>query len=122
MNMKMLRKFVVWFVYFGLSFLVSDVFGWTDQGRAFLHIYIGVGATIVAIHVLMFLIGGVVCKEKLAAIGYSTLTIVFLVIRVAIVLFATWAATKLFGVDYFVAFQIMTFGACLTTSSKEDDD
>lgn len=118
----MLGKFVQWFIYFGLSFLVADVFGWTDQGRAFLYTYIGVGAVYVAIFVLMLLVAGVACKEKLAAMGYSVVTIVFLVIRVAIILFATWAATKLFGVDYFVTFQIMTFGACLTRSSKKDGD
>jgi len=120
--MEMLKNFARWFICFGLSFLVANVFGWTDQGRAFLYIYVGIAVAIVAIYVLLLLVAGVAYKEKLIAFGYSILTIIFLAIQIAIMLFATCGATKLFAVDYFVAFQIMTFGACLVTSSKKDDD
>lgn len=37
----MLIKFASWFIRFGLSFLVLDVFGWTEQGKAFLFISFG---------------------------------------------------------------------------------
>jgi len=42
--------------------------------------------------------------------------------RLAITLFATWGATKLFNVDFYVAYQIMTFGHCLCTSNKKKED
>ena len=121
--MQMLKNFARWFICFGISFLVANVFGWTDQGRAFLYIYVGIAVAIVAIYVLLLLIAGIAYKEKLFAMGYSIVAIIFLAIQVAIMLFATWGATKLFDVNFFVTFQIMTFGACLVSNSsgsKED--
>ena len=38
---------------------------------------------------------------------------------IAITLFATWGASKLFNVDFYVAFQIMSFGQCLCPSNKK---
>ncbi len=61
----MLKKFALWFACFGLSFLVSDVFGWTDQGRAFLYIDLGANVIIVLVLVLILLFAGVVAREKL---------------------------------------------------------
>lgn len=114
----MLKKFALWFICFGLSFLVADVFGWTDQGRAFLYIYLGADVVIVAIFVIILLIAGIAFREKLLALGGSFVSIIVLIIVLAITLFATWGATKLFDVDFFVTFQIMTFGSCLTGNSK----
>lgn len=114
----MLGKFVRWFIYFGLSFLVADVFGWTDQSRAFLYIYLGVSVAICVIAIIMCLIAGVAIRAKLMMTGISFLVAISEIIGIAVMLFATWGATKLFGVDFFVTFQIMTFGACLVTSSS----
>lgn len=114
----MLKKFAWWFICFGLSFLVADVFGWTDQGRAFMYINLGVSVAFIAIMVLMLLIAGIVVREKLATIGVSFLLVIVMAVVIAIELFATWGATKLFDVDFFVTYQIMTFGACLVTNSS----
>lgn len=120
----MLKKFALWFICFGLSFLVSDVFGCTDQGRAFLYIDLGVNVIIILILVLILLFAGVVYREKLMATGISFILLLAEVAMIAIVLFATWGATKLFDVDFFVAYQIMTFGQCLcpTAQSKNNDN
>ena len=40
---------------------------------------------------------------------------------IVITLFATWVATQFFDVDYYVAYQIMSFGQCLYSLSKNDD-
>lgn len=114
----MLKKFAWWFICFGLSFLVADVFGWTDQGRAFLYIYLGADALIIAILIIIFLIAGIAFRKKLLALGASFISIIVLIVVLAITLFATWGATKLFNVDFFVTFQIMTFGECLAGSSN----
>lgn len=39
----------------------------------------------------------------------------------AVGLFATWGATKLFNVDFFVAYQIMSFGQVLCAPLKNDE-
>lgn len=121
----MLKKFALWFICFGLSFLVSDVFGWTEQGKAFLWINLGGNIVIILVAIAGIIMAGVIKKEFLAmASGISFLTILATIGTVAIILFATWGATKLFGVDFYVAYQIMTFGQCLVTNSnkKNDDD
>ena len=117
----MLKKFALWFIVFGLSFLVSDVFGWTEQGKAFLILYLG-------IDILIILVLAIVAKSTGQVYGFSTKANVvsFILVLIAaevtvIILFATWVATKMFNVDFYVAYQIMTFGQCLYTNSKKKD-
>lgn len=114
----MLKKFALWFICFGLSFLVES-FGWTEQGKAFLYIELGAIGFIVAVFVLICLFGGSGALEKL---GIPFVLVIVYAISVGIALFATWGATKLFDVDFFVAYQIMSFGQCLCTSSSKKDN
>ena len=117
----MIKKFVAWFIYFGLSFLIADVFGWTDQGRAFMYLRLGSTVVIILTVSLILLLAGVAMKQKLLMSGVSFTLIVSVAFSTLITLFATWGATKLFDIDFFVAYQIMTFGACLVTSSSKKD-
>ena len=114
----MLKKFALWFICFGLSFLVES-FGWAEQGRAFFYIEIGSIGLIITVLVLICLFGGTGALEKL---GMSFILVIIYAIITGIVLFATWGATKLFDVDFFVAYQIMSFGQCLCVNSSEKDD
>lgn len=114
----MLKKFALWFICFGLSFLFES-FGWTEQGRAFLYIELGSVGLIIAVLVLICLFGGTGALEKL---GLPFILVISYAIMTGIALFATWGATKLFDVDFFVAYQIMSFGQCLCGSSSKKDD
>lgn len=114
----MLKKFALWFIYFGLSFLVES-FGWAEQGRAFLYIECGAIGLAIALLVLICLFCGSGALERL---GLSIVVVIIYAVFVGITLFATWGATKLFDVDFFVAYQIMSFGQCLCSSSSEEDD
>lgn len=119
----MLKKFALWFICFGLSFLVSDVFGWTEQGKAFLYINLGVSVVIILAIIVILVIAGVAGGFAAEANGISFLVVLITAGALAITLFATWGATKLFDVDFFVAYQIMTFGQCLcTTNNKKKED
>lgn len=118
----MLKKFATWFIVFGLSFLVSEVFGWTEQGKAFLYIHLGVGVVIIIGLVIFLVIAGLATREAAEANAVSFLIVLVTAGTLAITLFATWGATKLFNVDFFVAYQIMTFGQCLCTENKKKDD
>lgn len=118
----MVKKFICWFVFFGLSFLLSALLG--GQGKAFFIIHLGF--SIIFIFSILATIAGIGSKtifspftDAITFIG-TVMTFVYL----AITVFATWAATKLFGIDFFVAYQIMTFGQCLcrsSSSSKKND-
>ena len=120
--MIMLKKFALWFICFGLSFLVSDVFGWTEQGKAFLYINLGTDILIILALIVILIIAGLSSGSAAEANGISFLVVLVTAGALAITLFATWGATKLFGIDFFVAYQIMTFGQCLCTDSKKKDD
>ncbi len=113
----MLRKFALWFICFGLSFLAESL-GLAKQGKAFLVIYLGVAGLIIALWILICLSAGDDLGEW---IGFTVIAAIVYGIVIAISLFATWGATKLFSVDYYVAFQIMTFGQCLCSSNRKDD-
>lgn len=117
----MFKKFVKWFIIFGLSFLVSDVFDWAEQGKAFFYIDIGIVAVMILIGIIIVMITDNADAGVVA--GASFLTLLITAGVVAIILLATWGATKLFDVEFFVAYQIMTFGKCLCgdTNKKKDD-
>lgn len=115
----MLKKFATWFIVFGLSFLVSDVLNWTEQGKAFLYIHLGYGVVIL---VVLWVITRLATRNVAEANGISILFVFVTAGSLAITLFATWGATKLFGVDFYVAYQIMTFGQCLCVETKKNDD
>ena len=115
----MLRKFAWWFIVFGLSFLAQDL-GWADQGTAFIWLELGGMAILIAFIIIVCLFAGDGLGEKF---GFSFVIAIIYAISLGIVLFATWGATKLFDIDFAVAFQIMTFGQCLCGSgSKKDKD
>ena len=116
----MLKKFFWWFVIFGLSFLVS-VFGWTEQGKAFLFLNLGSNILLILVLIVVLIIAGITGKFSAEDIGISFILVLFTAVAIAIELFATWGATQLFDVDFYVAYQIMTFGQCLCTESKKDD-
>ena len=118
----MLKKFVLWFIVFGLSFLVSNVFGWTEQGKAFLYIDLGSNVIIMLILIVIILIAGHATDNAAKANGISAMVVLTAAAAVVIALFATWGATKLFDVDFFVAYQIMSFGQCLCTKNNKKDD
>ena len=118
----MLKKFATWFIIFGLSFLVSDVFGWTEQGKAFLYIDLGASVVLIIGLAIVLIIAGLVGREVALANTVSFVMVLMTAGLVAITLFATWGATKLFDVDFYVAYQIMTFGQCLCTQNKKKDD
>ena len=118
----MLKRFATWFIVFGLSFLVSDVFHWTEQGNAFLYIHLGITVVLILGLVVVLVIGGIATRESAEANAISFLLVLLTAGTLAITLFATWGATKLFGVDFYVAYQIMTFGQCLCTENKKKDD
>lgn len=118
---KMLKKFAVWFICFGLSFLAQEL-GWAEQGKAFLWIIIGADVLIILGIIAIVMIAGLVHKSAtIAATGFSVVLALITAGMLVIVLFATWGATKLFDVDFYVAFQIMSFGECLCIDDKKEN-
>lgn len=112
----MIKKFIVWFITFGLSFLAEDL-GFAEQGLAFLFIHLIASCIIIVVLIFVSVFAG---KGVAQRVGFPLILLGGYVLTIAIILFATWGATKLFSVDFFVAYQIMTFGQCLCVSSKDN--
>lgn len=108
-NKKQVKiNWLVWFICFGLSFL-SERCGLAEQGVAFFYIFI-------VKEFLLTVVAYLICI--LAAEGkiddYSFLKdILSAALPFAILLFAIPAVCDFFGVDYYVAFQIITLGHSL---------
>lgn len=113
----MLRKFVCWFIMFGLSFALQNVFA--DQGRAFFAINLGLTVCIIFALCATIIVMGISKGAEAEANGISFLIVVVMAVVLGITIFATWGATKLFNVDFFVAYQIMTFGQCLCSNNDK---
>ena len=105
----MSKKVALWLGCLGLSFLVESI-GWAEQGKAFLFINLVAVSLSIAILTLIQIFEGDGLLER---IGVSVKSAVAYGAVITIILFATWGATKLFNVDFYVAFQIMAFGQCL---------
>lgn len=119
--LNMLKKFALWFICFGLSFLVQS-WGWAEQGQAFLYINLAIVLIGICISIVVFVISGLVadfadCEAEANRFYFifvrDIAAIASIAVLLAIELFATWEATKLFNVDFYTAYMIMTFGQCL---------
>lgn len=117
----MLKKFMVWFVVFALSFLV-DTIGLAEQGKAFLFIHIGITVFIILCFIVIIMAAGIAYDSSAKANSISFLTLLTTFAVYAVILFATWVATKPFGVNFYVAYQIMTFGQCLCTDADDTNN
>lgn len=116
---SMFKKFVTWFILFGLSFLVSNVFDWTEQGKAFLYIHLGIDVVILLVLALILVIGGIATREA-EANGISFVLVLVTAGILAITLFATWGSYKNFWCRFLCLCQIMTFDQCLCPRKKDD--
>lgn len=115
----MLKKFIFWFVTFGLSFLLAGVFG--SQGKAFFAIYFGLDVLVGLALLLTFAVSQSSSRLSSISDGLTFFGIILIIGATVFVLVATWVASNLFGLDFFVTYEIMTFGQCLCVNSKKDN-
>lgn len=111
----MLKAFLIWFIFFGISFLISSL-KWAEQGKAFMFIYVAWPVLLFIVSLFRFLF---YCRKNGAEEIEIKTTIDIL--SLVILLLATWVATQLLNVDYYITFQMVTFGACLGRYSGKKD-
>ena len=119
--LNILKKFALWFICFGLSFFV-EFLGFAEQGKAFLFINLGANILIILVVIALLIISGIGNGLTVPFTGVSFLVVLVTAASIAFILFATWGATQLFDVDFYIAFQIMTFGQCLCSSSSNKSE
>ncbi len=119
----MLKKVALWIACFGLSYFVSDFLGWTGQGKAFVIIDVASAICITLASIIYLMILGKKNDTEEYANKASFILLFLIAGYIIIELFASWVATKLFGIDFYIAYQIMAFGVCLyPAKSKSSRD
>ena len=113
----MLGRFVLWFIYFGLSFLVEGL-GWAEQGKAFMYIDIGIDVLFLLIHIAIDVYEHFAESSIFLNHGDSFQLAFAASSSIALLLLVTWGVTKLFNVDFYVAYQILMIGRCLYAAPK----
>jgi hypothetical protein len=103
---SMLKKLVMWFACFGLSFLAA-IFVGVELRKAFMFVYFCAVWLIISLLIFSGRQTGIAL-----AVGY--------VIGCAIMLFATWVFAKVFNANYYVVFQIITFLQCVLFNEKQE--
>lgn len=105
----MIGKFVWWFIAFALSFLAQSV-GWAaSQGVAFFYIYLFPKLFILAIFLFLCLFA---TDSFLSNISISFVFVIRCAIALALTLFLPWIISLLFNVDFYLAYQIVSFISC----------
>lgn len=111
-----LKNLVFWLVFYVVS-LVVDRLGWAEQGETFFWLYFGFSVFIALAGICLLAIAARNIEdndERNEENGKITvINIVNTLIEIVILLCTIWLATLLFKLDFYVAFQIITFGQCL---------
>lgn len=114
-------KFVIWFIFFGISFAVANI-GGIEQAKAFMYITLGSFVLIMAFITLLFIFVGRFSQQHIYYdadfFGESTLfwipwvLDIFVIIFIVVIFLLTWVASYLFNVDFYLAYEIITFIPC----------
>ena len=116
----MVKTLACWLSVFALSFLVQS-WGWAEQGKAFLYIFIGLAIFLVVVIISCTISIGISHGISKKVLKKSFRTLIFTTSIIAIFLLVVWGASKLFGVDFYLTTQIITLGACFCYPSLEKD-
>ena len=101
----MLKELIVWII----SFIVSTVFSkytGTEQGRLFIFIYIGS-------EVFLMVVGCVILVALNAKKSIPVKEMIAYFVELAVTMAATWELSKIFSVNFYVAYQLISIGQIL---------
>ena len=118
--LNVLRKLTWWFGVFGISVVVSNVLHWTTQGIAFLCIDIGGSLLfIIFLYTYLLLFRDDIDSEYVSRqLPYTLLDSICMSV---IVLCATWLLSKILRVDFYITYEIITFGRRLYVEDDTDE-
>ena len=112
----MLKQLITWLVCFGLSFVVQGL-GWAEQGKAFMWMHMGAGVLLAVIVAILF---AMTLRESFTIlVGSVLMTALMGVIVLLFPIGLAWVGSKLFAVDFYVVYQIMSLGACFIPNKND---
>lgn len=107
----MLKNLIRWFIVFGLSFLIADAFTW-PQGIAFFILYLIVSFWQFGVAIIATLALGTLGGALGEATGISLALIFAVGLLIALSLILPFIVSKLFGLDFYLVYQVVTFLFC----------
>lgn len=114
----MLRELIAWIVSFIISAVVSH-YTRIDQGMLFFYVYVGS-------EVFLVLAGLILLVFVNAVDLFPVREILEYLIELVIVVVFTWELSRVFGIDFYVAYQLVSFGQILCPGfidvNQENDD
>ncbi len=111
----MLKELIVWII----SFIVSTVFSkytGTEQGQLFICMYVGS-------EVFLMVVGCVILVALNAKKSIPVKEMIAYFVELAVTMAATWELSKIFSVNFYVAYQLISIGQILYPGfiSAEED-
>ena len=115
--LSMISQILSFFLFFGVSHKIESL-GWSNQGDAFVNITIGLPIFVC----ILYLIGLAVASASNKKIKkMKSTTVIYLIISVIIIYFASQIAANFFNIEFTTAYQIMFFGRCLCTFNEKSE-
>ena len=112
----LLSRLLMWLFCFGLSLLL-EVFGWADQGKSFLIIYMCLSGVVVLCATF------IVAEEEAPLVDPATVLAVGIAGYAAVfagTLLVTWIVTKIFDVNFCTVFQLTSLAQCPFAFSRKE--
>ena len=114
----MLARYLIWITSFGLSHLIADVLGWTQQGKAFMFVHLGIG---VAMCLVALVHVSKAANSTKKANKASILIILAITGLIGIILVESLVVSKIFKIDFFICYQIMALAKCSHSNRKDKE-
>jgi len=115
--LSMISRIVSFFFFFGVSHKIES-FGWSNQGDAFVNITIGLPVFLC----ILYLFGLAVASASNKHIKkIKSTTVIYLIVSIIIIYFASQMAANLFNIEFTTAYQLMFFGRCLCAFSEKSE-
>ena len=101
----MLKELIIWILSFIVSMVFSNFTG-AEQGRLFIFIYIGS-------EVFLMVVGCVILVALNAKKSIPVKEMIAYFVELAVTMAATWELSKIFSVNFYVAYQLISIGQIL---------
>lgn len=112
----MIGKFVLWIIAFVLSFPLGNM-GLLDQGKTFLCIYLIASSAFFVLKIIMHALDNDFSQRWARPLIMDLVYILEIVVTIG----ATWIVSKIFNIDFYVVYQIMTLGQCICFYIRTED-
>ena len=108
----MIAKFVLWVISFAFSFPLSEI-GMIEQGKIFLCMHIIASSVFFVVETFIHILKNDFSRPLVFDFVF--------ILEIALTLIASWGVSKIFTIDFYVAYEIITLGKCICFNIRNKD-